>query len=293
MCGPLQFQGGPVLTVPWIMGIFWGKTWNTSNAGARDKLTSFLSDLPIAGGFNHVLSQYGMFPIPAFAGTQTASIPMFTGTLTDADVQANIAWMMNADLIQKPPSGQLLLVIFLDDTVQIDDPNSMFRVCTATNANQTGYHGTVSWPPAIIDAAYAVVGSLSDACLASLDGFTPSMLLGKAPTDRQTIIASHEIAEAVTDPKFGQPNGNAWVFPALSDGATTEEIADFCEYRSDAAVQIQAGSDTWWVQQIYDLQLDKATQGAMPCSANEPNALPTPSCFGPTPFPLGCSTPGP
>ncbi len=285
---PLQYEGGHVLQYPYVYAIFLesGSGPATQPTDQLGQFTAELGNTP----FSDVLSQYGMFPTMAFQGARTFNTD---GPLNDGYIR-DISSLLVSDPVNPlklPPQGSdLLLVYFVDDAVGFDDP-TVGSLCT----NITGYHGTGSTkygPSTILNPplayTYAVVGSLSDSCMNSLQVGVPAGWVDPAlhQVDRQTIAASHEIAEAITDPFFGQTGLQAWVFPGVN-GTKDQEIADFCKW-SYAPVQIDGKSNRWWVQPIYDLNLDKITNGGVSCAAVEPNPIASPACYGSTSPSPGC-----
>jgi hypothetical protein len=239
---PLQYGGGPVLTLPWIVGVFWGPLWQFEPTFISDDLGAFLGDLPAASGYVNVLTQYGMAPYLTTLGTRFVTEP--GGLLTDQQLQASLAAMVNNGTIPQAPNGQTLVVIFLDEATSINDPG--FHVCTPTGPDQVGYHRVID--PSLTNAniTYAVVGSLTDSCIASMVAPVPRVLQGRAQRDRRTIIASHEIAEAITDPMFGNETQQGWYFHAPGTNDPDEEIGDVCEDPSNAVQITVSGTDTWW-----------------------------------------------
>jgi hypothetical protein len=277
----LEYAGGPVLTQPTIVGVLWGSFWPLEPPSLSTNVAAFLDDLPEAPGFIHVLTQYGMIPFLFSLGTTSVSGSAYTGVLTDQQLQAHLAQLINFGSIPLAPSGNTLIVIFLDESTSVTF--GIFNVCTATHPNQVGYHNFLDPSLVSADVSYAVIGSLSDACIASMEFPVPGVLQGRAQGDRRTIIATHEIAEAITDPRVGVVGQQAWFFGLNDVNAANEEIGDVCEDPSNAVQITVGGIDTWWVQQVYDLHSDIATNGGTPCSISEPDVLPPPSCFGPAP----------
>src|SRR5260370_733772 len=88
-----------------------------------------------------------------------------------------------------------------------------------------------------------------------------SLNLSETQEQRRTQVASHELAEMLSDPEF--PDG--WF------GNESDEIGDICNGKT---ATITVGRNTWNVQSIYSRAADAASNGATVCVSSAPSPLP-------------------
>jgi hypothetical protein len=200
-------EGGPVLTHPEVETIYVGDYWQSSAGqqlmGQLDHFANYLVTSPYLG----VLRQYG-----AGAGTFTghALLPnsfAAGATLDDSkDVQPMLQQAIAAGTLAAPDANTLY-VVFLP-------PNVAVTVGSDGTANGLlGYHLSLGASrPGAASASYVIVPNPTG----------NSAVPGLSPFQQMTGVASHEMAEAITDP---QPLTN----PAWVDPTTGDEIADIAQ----------------------------------------------------------------
>jgi len=88
--------------------------------------------------------------------------------------------------------------------------------------------------------------------------------LDQTQEQRQTQVASHELAEVLTNPKVGVHE--AWTSP----GPGPHENGDICNGRAGTII---VGDNTWTVQLTYSKLHDMDTNGKTTCIAGAPNPL--------------------
>jgi len=259
------YNGGPVISCPFVYTSFWGPNWlndpaHLTNAG---RLSQFHKDL-VASNFMNVLSQYGVgYGAGSGLFLQASFCTNVGTTLTDAGIQGIIQSGIDAGVFPEPgSSSQTCLMIYMDETIGIQDPGAGLVLCEATGDTAFGYHNFFI-TTAGHSFQYAVIPALNDTCLTeSCPGNDAgcSLHLSEAQFDRLTQVASHEFAEMTTDPQL-----NAWYDP------NNGECGDICNGETEYIV---VGSNSWAVQPEYSKYDDETTNGAIYCLAESPTAEP-------------------
>jgi hypothetical protein len=259
------YNGGPVISCPWTYTSFWGSLWLSDpahlvNAGL---LSQFHKDL-INSNFMNVLSQYGVgFGTGSGIFVQASFVTNVPATLTDAGIQSIIQSCIDAGVLPEPaPNSQTCLIIYLDETIGINDPNLGLVLCEPTGDTAFGYHNFFM-TTAGHSFQYAMIPALTDSCLTEScpgDDAGCSLHLYESQLDRQTQVASHEFAEMTTDPQL-----NAWYDPFNG------ECGDICNGETDYIV---VGSNSWAVQPQYSKYDDETTNGAIYCVSQTANSEP-------------------
>ena len=251
------YNGGPVIASPQVYTSFWGPLWTRDQAhkSRADRLSRFHADL-LQSGFMNVLSQYGVGHGAGAAGAfvRATFIGNVPGTLTDPGIQTIIQSSITEGVLPEPTTPSIIaVIIYLDETIGVDDASNGLVLCEAANDTAFGYHNfftTTAGNPFY----YAIVPALSDTCLAeSCPGNDAgcSLHLSETQEQRLTQVASHEFAEMTTDPQL-----NAWVDPANG------ENGDICNGESDP---LTVGTNTWTVQRIYSKYDDINSSGRVFC----------------------------
>ena len=175
------------------------------------ELASFGSAAVQSAWWQSIATEYALGdPAPSVAATGP-DLP--SANVSGADMIKYIGDLITAGGAPKP-DGNTVYVLFLPDGVVVDDPS--FGLNTNCNILK-GYHNPFDTNG---DDFAAIQRCVTQA--------------GSAQLDDATTTASHEIAEAATDPNIGQ----GWAEPAPSDPPWTSspwlvlssgEIADLCE----------------------------------------------------------------
>lgn len=273
------YNGGPVITCPFIYASFWGSLWlsDPAHLEAAGRLTQFLEDL-VNSNFMNILSQYGV--ASGNTGTnaaglymQTSFCPNVANQLANSDIENTIQQAINAGAVPEPPAGNTtnVLVIYLDENTEVNDPSFGIVMCEPSGDNAFGYHWfftTAAGNPFY----YAVIPALNDACIENScpGGSGCSLNLAETQEQRRTLVTSHEFAEMCTDPAF--PTG--WYSP------TYDECGDICNGES-ASITGTTSPNVWSVQPIYSKYDDINSNGAVYCLAEaaspEPRLSPGPA----------------
>ena len=258
-----DYQGGPIIADPQVHAAFWGTSWSDASAAPRRaNLIQFAQDL-LASDYVNVLSQYGVGNGAGHCGTWlgTTDLPTAAGQMTDSDIHASIQSMINAGSLPEPgaPSNMALL-IFLDETIEINDSGLGVVMCEKQGDNAFGYHFFFT-TAAGNKFYYSVIPGLDDNCLKEScpQDNACSLHLAETQEQRQTQVASHEFCEMVTDPEI-----TAWRDP--NSGA---ENGDNCNGQSGT---ISVNGRSWTVQLMYSKTDDQQRQPA--CILAPPAPIP-------------------
>jgi hypothetical protein len=206
--GPgLQYFGGPVIASVEVVCIFWGADWTTgSDVNLAVQIEGFF-DFAVTSVLMDMLAEYSTKDTKIEHGTRLASARISTSepgsktttgrAVTDSQVQTALQGWIAAGTVAATTANTLYFV-FLPPNVTSADPVQGLQSCVG----QCGYHyfnGGVY---------YAVIPYLS----------CSTCQLATGLLDSYTVVCSHEMAEAITDPtltSWFDPNSNA-------------EIGDLC-----------------------------------------------------------------
>jgi hypothetical protein len=201
----LQNHGGPVLGSAQVIPIYWGAAWATgTNAQLATQLDGFF-DFILTSSYMDLLNEYSTSTTPIQHGQRLPSAHVTTsepGTVTagvrqvtDAQIQTAVqGWIANHTV--PATTANTLYFVFL--------PPGVVSLLGTSQSCQAfcGYHNHVG------NVYYAVIPFANcSGCV-----FAGQFL------DTLTEVASHELAEAITDPAL-----NAW----WEDGPG-DEIGDIC-----------------------------------------------------------------
>jgi hypothetical protein len=264
--GDFVYNNGPVITCPLIYASFWGNRWLSDAAHLTEagRLTQFLTDL-VASKYMNVLSQYGVGNGPGSGlFIQASFISNVPTTLTDNDIHNVLQNAINGGVIPEPPQNNTthVQVIYLDESVAVDDSSLGIVMCEPAGDNAFGYHFDFTTAGGN-EFYYAVIPALTDDCLKNSCGSDSgcSLHLSQTQEQRRTQVTSHEFAEMVTDPKFTK----GWW------GSSSDENGDICNGEAD---NITVGANTWDVQRQYSKFDDINSNGATFCITEAPNPIP-------------------
>ena len=257
------YQGGPIISNPQVRASFWGATWSDANHGPRrTNLIQFIQDF-LASDYMNILSQYGVGSGAGKCGTWlgTTDLPTAAGQISDTDIHTSIQSMIDAGTLPEPASpSNMALLIFLDETIEINDSNMGILMCEPQHDTAFGYHFFFT-TKAGNKFYYSVVPGLDDNCLREScpQDNACSLHLSETQEQRQTQVASHEFSEMVTDPEI-----SAW-----RDPNTGAENGDNCNGQSGT---ITVSGRTWTVQLMYSKTDDQNAQPA--CILGPPDPIP-------------------
>ena len=231
----LTNQGGIVLNNPQLFNIFLGNWSSVDDQKRIDRLNKFTVDI-LSHQWMTVLRQYGIEQPGKFVGSIT--IDNSDMELTDAEVQTTLQKAIDTAKIAEP-SANNVYIIYLSDNTSVRDTKLNISMCNPSNDNAFGYHSHFKTKKSG-SFYYAVIPDLNDDCIKStcVGSSSCSLSLSQTREERQTQIASHEIAETVTNPE-----ATTWY-----DKKTGKENADIC---NGLINRITVGENTWCVQRMY------------------------------------------
>ena len=182
----LRNFGGPVISSVKVYAVYWG-----SGVQFQDHLNAFFPAVTNSVYFDW-LSEYnsstGAIGRGSFGGSVVDTTAPTSGTVTDAQVQARIAKLIDAGKLPANDGSNLYMNYFAPG-VTVTGPNGSGTSCVEFCA----YHGTFT--KGGNDAFYGVMPDLGGACASGCGNGTAQ--------DNITEVSSHEMIEAVTDPAVG------------------------------------------------------------------------------------------
>lgn len=201
----LTYNNGPLLANVRVFTIFWGAAWLTPDSQTLINNLNTYFQFIVASPLIDQLQEYNVnnFQIGhgAFIGTATVSDSEPGNLVTDDQIQAMLQQQLqnNAALPQQDANTLYFVYLPSGTTVEFEQTDSCQVFC--------GYHHDING--AIF---YAVMPFPDcDGCLQDGDVFSSL-----------TVVSSHEMCEAITDPIAGQ----GWYW--FADQNNQGEIGDIC-----------------------------------------------------------------
>jgi hypothetical protein len=223
-------HGGALLPNVNVQGVYYGADWDSYPYDFfAVYLDQFLGNI-VQSSYMDMLSNAG-YGVGRGSATPGVVVSAYPGLfLSDSQIQTALEQQIWNGGVKRPDSNTLY-VVFVEDNVVVQ----AFGTNSQTGFN--GYHGafqgfvpTSGWPGfALQDLHYAVIpypgGWVGNGRTYSLSDF-----------DSQTLAASHEIAEAVTDPNDGYKT-KGWYDDSQSPGEVGDMCAGSTVYLNGRAVQ--------------------------------------------------------
>ena len=201
----VTYHGGPVIANVEVVAIYWGAFWQ--------KQTTLISQLEgyfkyiVASSFLDMLAEYSTPTQTIGQGTFNSSVTVSAsepggggGTVSDAQIQSALTQWTQGGTVPAVNANTLYFV-FLPQGVTSTMNGS------ASCQQYCGYHSSVG------SNLYYAVMPYSDCTGCALDN----------ELDTLTVIASHELAESITDPSWTNNSGTGWF-----DDGSGDEIGDAC-----------------------------------------------------------------
>ena len=258
------YQGGPIVADPQVYATFWGPNWSDADHTARHaNLIQFIQDF-MASDYMNILSQYGVGNGAGNCGTyhSASDRPNVTGQLDAAGIHQAIQAMIDDGVVPEPSTpSYTALMIFLDETIEVNDQQTGAVMCEKQADTAFGYHFFFT-TSAGHKFYYSVIPALDDTCLQNScpQDNACSLHLAETQEQRQTQVASHEFSEMVSDPEI-----TAWRDPSSGD-----ENGDLCNGQNGT---ITVQGRTWTVQKMYSAVDDH--NGGHACQLGPPNPIPS------------------
>jgi hypothetical protein len=228
------YYGGNLLTHVEAQALYLGNQWSNvpANAAQTTTVDAFLKDLT-GGAYMQALSNagYGVGTGTASAGAVDNTALAVNSIISDSYIQTRVQADISSGLVQAPDANRLY-VVYVEPNVAV---NLGFGQGT-TQQGILGYHGAFGGRDAsghAMTIRYAVV--------AYPGGTVGNSTLPEASTavDQLTDVASHEVAEAATDPDVNYAQ-LGWYDPRRG------EIGDITENNPAAYVRL----DGYLVQEV-------------------------------------------
>lgn len=248
--GQVLYYGGPVIGHAQVSLILWGK--NVSSATVRS-MPDFYSSVLNSDYMDwlkiyntNITAQNGQAGTNqtigrgSFVQTIQISPSITSGTVTDAQIQAELQKQIDAQVIPAPTADSLFMIHFPKGiTITLEDGSSS---CSAFCAYHEGFKAKDGSP-----VFYSVIPDLDSAACSFGCGSGSSI-------DRITVSASHELIEAITD---GFPTiGSNPAFPQAWNTSDGQEVGDLCQSYT-ANLKGKAGNYT--IQQEFDNSTNSCT----------------------------------
>jgi hypothetical protein len=236
----VTYQGGPLIDHAAVETIYLGKAWASDPALELDanRLDQFFSAVTNSS-YLDMLSEYGtpqggQIGRGSFTGRLNLPQDSWTASvITDSTIQSLLKSEISAGVIA-PPDGNQLLFIFTPPNVAV------YKSGEASNGRPVGFGG---YHDSFVDAAgqtvyYAVIPNPAG----------NDRVPGLSANDQQTMAASHEMAEAITDPTL-----NSW-WDDSGDETTGLEIADFANPSTDTVYLGPYAVERVWSNRLHGLE---------------------------------------
>jgi hypothetical protein len=247
-------HGGPALTNVQAQALYLGSDWlNSTYNPQAHRLDSFLGNI-VNSSYMDMLHNagYGVGRGSANSGAYWSANIDKTQYVQDSTIQNYLTASIDAGLLQ-PAGANNLYVVFLEDNVAFNAP-------AGNSFNNLGYHS--SFNASLIYPWGGWYGANIHYAVVAYPGGTVPLATGSAPNgnyvdytnhswlsaqDAMTVAASHELAEAVTDPQVWQDSsgfhGTGW-HDGTSGNSLGQEIGDISNaqtvYLNGYAVQREA-----------------------------------------------------
>ena len=225
----VTYQGGTLLPHVEVQGLYLGSDWyyNGTYYNQTAQFEAFNRFLP-QSSYMDLLTQlgYGVGRGSTSAGTIDTLALNKSYYLTDSTIRGEIQRFINAGYLQQPDANRLY-VVYVEPGVAIlndhDNDSTSIR-------DFTGYHGAFAGR-----AAGGYGANIHYAVIAYAGGYN-AILPGLTPFGTMTLTASHEIAEAATDPNvnyralgwydyyYGGEIGDINRYEALLNGYAVQSI---------------------------------------------------------------------
>jgi hypothetical protein len=231
----VSFFGGNVLPQVQAQALYLGGAFSSAPANTETAtLDAALKDIS-SGPYLQALTRagYNVGPGSAVAGA-VDNVPLTAGsTIPDAFIRSRLQADINSGLLQAP-NANTLYVVYVQPDVAVD----------LGSGQGTTQQGILGYHTAFVGANQAPIRY---AVVVSPGGAAHNSVLPEATTaiDQMTAVASHELAEAVTDPDVDSTVNNGrlgWFDPQRG------EIGDITENNPNAFVRL----DGHLVQEVAD-----------------------------------------
>jgi hypothetical protein len=239
------YWGGPVLSSVKVVGVFWGSKVDAEtqakigdfykaavNSTYVDWLNEYATNITAQNGNQGTNQTIGR---GSFAGIVTITPKNGGKKLDKTDVQAELEYQIGLGALPKPDANTLYMIYYPPG---ITLTTGGIASCQAWCGDHEGFDSTAYGP-----IYYAMMPDVHGACALGC-GFAATSF------DSLTIISSHELVEAMTDPHCPDIGQNG-APPAAWMDMSQAEVGDLCA-TSPVAASITYGANTYAVQSEWD-----------------------------------------
>jgi hypothetical protein len=274
---PAQVQEKPpgfvsfarIINGPQITAINYGPSVTPALASNESE---FYSDLVLGGRYLDLLNEYAVGTengAAHFSGVVTINPQNGGPVLQDQDIQNELSRDIDNGWVPRPGGGNIY-VVQLPPGMNILDQNGNLQCAYHYHYNyQTGF---LSYT----DVAYAVISDWS-VCFGSGGPYNPNGPFSASPTqlglvNDMTVVISHEIIEAMTDPDVDGTNS------FLCNGFTDIEIGDCCQQNINIGswlqqwTTFQGTNHAWFVERPWSQRNGNCGQ-EVPPAPNTPSSM--------------------
>ena len=220
------YYGGPVISNVRVYAVFWGSSVDadvqhkiggfyaaTVNSTHMDWLSEYNTDIKAVDGRPGTNQSFGRGSF----GREITIIPTHTSkNLDDKDIQAEIDLQVANNVLPTPDGNTLFMIHFPPSVnITIEGMTSCQNFCAYHYGFKSQTLGNVF---------YGVIPDFKTGACSFNCGFSQEAF------DSTTIISSHELLEAMTDP-FPTPGSNP-AYPQAWNTTSGDEIGDLCAVSS-------------------------------------------------------------
>ena len=254
--GKVVYYGGPVIAHPQVFLILWG---DKVIDGTKKSMPDFYSSV-LNSSYMDWLKIYNTTNITAQDGRtgtnqeigrgsfmQTVQIKpsILTGTVDDEQIRTELEKNIDAGILPKPTADTLFMIHFPADLkITFSADGVLATSCQQFCAYHNGFESKKN-------------GNIYYGVMPNLDSIACSFGCGSGGSlARQTVCASHELIEAITD-AFPTP-GSKPVFPQAWNTTDGSEVGDLCQSTSGT---LKGKGGSYKVQQEWDNSKGACTTG--------------------------------
>lgn len=182
--GPhLNYYGGRVLTKPTVFGLYLGDFWNTQSGKRAATKLDAMGNAVLSSNHFDVLKEYGVKKA-TYGGSSVVSTPIGRN-VTEEQIQQTVWDAVKQQKFGTKLPAESIITVYLPRGATLFSSDGV-----SSREGMGGYHGSFDAPTGqrIYYAAIAYADRGNGV------GFT------RSPTDNMSIAATHEWAEAATDP---------------------------------------------------------------------------------------------
>jgi hypothetical protein len=267
----LIYGGGPVLSHVAVESVYYGAAWTSSTTQQQvaGQLDNFLGALS-GSYYTNQLAEYstpsqtigsGSFLGHDFTttqwSTQTTTISgQSVTTIDDSTIRSMLMWELSTGKLA-PQNSNSLYIVYTPPNVVVTDSNMHPKDGHLANSIQdfAGYHSQLSTPVTLLSVFPPRIfsGTITYAVIPDQAGNArplgaPAFL---SSLQQQTLVSSHEMAEAVTDPNVS----NGWWDSTTTSATFKDEVGDISQDTLPSGT-IQGWLNGYMVQKEWSNRMD-------------------------------------